>query len=261
MFEPSCAPVPLPARRRAPRNDPRLPPCPLCGAAALESAYRFAEDLSHDCDCLRDREEEYYRGLRRLWRGRVCLEQFLAGVPRRYRGFTLEGYVREPANAEALAAARVLGPGEFAYLYGPPGRGKTRLAVAAARRLAAAGHKALFLGEAEYLEAIYRAIRGQGEAPDYRTAEVVVLDDAGKIKPTDFAYQTLYALLEHFSSEGKTLLVTSNYPPLQLARRLAGGEAEAAAAIASRLTQGYVLEVGGRDHRAAAAQGPLPPGG
>lgn len=253
MFEPSCAPGPLPARRSAPQNDPRLPPCPLCGATALESAYRFAEDISHDCDCLRDREEEYYRGLRQLWRGRVCLEQFLAGVPRRYRGFTLEGYVREPASAEALAAAQGLRPGEFLYLYGLPGRGKTHLAVAAARRLATTGRRTLYLGEAEYLEAIYRAIRGQGEAPDYRPAEVVVLDDAGKIKPTDFAYQTLYALLEHFSSEGKTLIVTSNYPPLQFARRLAGGEAEAAAAIASRLTQGYVLEVGGRDLRAAAA--------
>ncbi|MCL6569249.1 MAG: ATP-binding protein, partial [Meiothermus silvanus] len=58
--------------------DPSLPPCPVCGAAALKSPYRFAEDLSHDCECLITQEAAYYRGLKDLWKGRVESERFLA---------------------------------------------------------------------------------------------------------------------------------------------------------------------------------------
>lgn len=234
-----------------PKPDPRLPACPVCGASALESAYRYAEDLLHDCDCHVHREAEYYRGLRRLWEGRLNVQRFIESLPRLYQGYTFEKYSREPGNAEALSIAQRIRWGEFLFLYGKPGRGKTHLVVAAARRLAEAGHKSLFLGEADYLEALYRSFRAGAEPPDYRGVDVLVLDDLGKIKPSEFAYQTLYSLVEHFSSQGKSLLISSNYSPVQAARRLAGGDADAAAAIASRLSKGYVLEVGGVDCRCA----------
>jgi DNA replication protein DnaC len=229
--------------------DPSLPPCPLCGAAALKSSYRFAEDLSHDCECLVTQEAAYYRGLRNLWKGRVESERFVAALPPRYRFCRLEGYLPTPASQEALNACRELRMGDFLYLHGRPGRGKTHLAVGAAYRLARQGHRALFLGEAAYLEALYRSFRGGGEPPDYSGAEVLVLDDLGKIKPSEFAYQTLYALLEHANAYCKTLIVTSNYEPGTAAWRISGSHDEAAEAILSRLAQGYVVEVGGEDRR------------
>lgn len=228
-----------------------LPPCPLCQAPARDGVYRSPFDLAHDCDCLATAPEAYTRALLRLWHERLCLERFLAGLPRRYREFTFEGYTPHRGVEQALAAAAGLGVSEWLYLWGPPGRGKTHLAVAAARRLASQGHRTLFLSEAAYLEALYHSFRGGGEPPDYREAEALVLDDLGKIKPTEFAYQTLYALFEHFYSEGKTLIVTSNYAPVQAAQRLAMGEPEAASALASRLGQGQVFALGGQDRRAA----------
>jgi len=229
--------------------DPSLPPCPLCGAAALKSAYRFAEDLSHDCECLLTQEAAYYRGLQNLWKGRVEGERFVAALPPRYRFCRLEGYLPTPASQEALNACRELRMGDFLYLHGRPGRGKTHLAVGAAYRLARQGYRALFLAEAAYLEALYRSFRGGGEPPDYSKAEVLVLDDLGKIRPSEFAYQTLYALLEHANAYCKTLIVTSNYEPGTAAWRICGSHDEAAEAILSRLAQGYVVEVGGEDRR------------
>lgn len=139
-----------------------------------------------------EREAAYYRALAR----RQHLERFLASLPDGYRGLSFDTFVRETGNAEALAAAQRLQKGEFLYLHGQPGRGKTHLAVAAARRLVEGGLAGLFLGEAAYFEALYQAFRGEGKAPEYSQAEVVVLDDLAKIRPSDFAYQTLYALLE-----------------------------------------------------------------
>lgn len=230
-------------------HDPSLPPCPVCGAAALKSPYRFAEDLSHDCECLITQEAAYYRGLKDLWKGRVESERFLAALPPRYGSYRLEGYLATPANQEALNACRELRMGDFLYLHGRPGRGKTHLAVGAAYRLARQGYRALFLGEAAYLEALYRSFRGGGEPPDYSWADVLVLDDLGKIKPSEFAYQSLYALIEHANAHRKTLIVTSNYEPGTAACRISGKSDEAAEAILSRLAQGYVVEVGGEDQR------------
>lgn len=230
-------------------HDPSLPPCPVCGAAALKSSYRFAEDLSHDCECLVSQEAAYYRGLKDLWRGRVESERFVAALPPRYRSCRLEGYLPTPANQEALNACRELRMGDFLYLHGRPGRGKTHLAVGAAYRLARQGYRALFVGEAEYMEKLYRSFRSGGEPPDYTWAEVLVLDDFGKIKPSDFAYQSLYALIEHANAHCKTLIVTSNYEPGTAACRVSGSNDEAAEALLSRLAQGYVVEVRGEDQR------------
>ena len=43
----------------------------------------------------------------------------------------------------------------------------------------------------------------QGEPPDYTQAEVIVLDDLGKVRPSEHSYQTLMTLIEHVISEGK----------------------------------------------------------
>ena len=103
---------------------------------------------------------------------------------------------------------------------------------------------------AEGVTSLYRAYRGKGEPPDYTQAEVIVLDDLGKVRPSEHSYQTLMTLIEHVISEGKTLIVTSNYSPFQAARRCALEEPQAAFPLAP----GKIIEVGGYDHRAARPQ-------
>lgn len=242
----------LKARAAPPLVDPALPPCPLCGAAAFASAYRHPLDLEHNCNCIVRQEAAYYRGLERLWRIRRCEERLAASLPARYRAYTLDAY-QHSGHAQAIQAALRLAPGQWLYLWGPPGRGKTHLAVGTARRLAAQGHSALFLSELGYFEELYRSFRNNTDPPKYDHVEVLVLDDFGKAKPSETTYQWLYALVEHFYSENKTLIITSNYPPDQAARRLAGGELEAASAMASRLAHSMVVGVGGEDRRKTSA--------
>lgn len=83
---------------------------------------------------------------------------------------------------------------------------------------------------------------------------MIVLDDLGKVRPSEHSYQTLMTLIEHVISEGKTLIVTSNYSPSQAARRCALEDPQAAFPLASRLALGKNIEVGGYDHRAARPQ-------
>lgn len=87
-----------------------------------------------------------------------------------------------------------------------------------------------------FFQELYEAFRNERPAPRYDSADVIVLDNFGKSKPSPFAYQTLYGLFEYANLHNKTLIVTSNYSPTQAARRMAYGDAMAAAAIASRLS-------------------------
>ena len=105
---------------------------------------------------------------------------------------------------------------------------------------------------AEGVTSLYRAYRGKGEPPDYTQAEVIVLDDLGKVRPSEHSYQTLMTLIEHVISEGKALIVTSNYSPSQAARRCALEDPQAAFPLASRLA------LAGENHRGGRVR---PPGG
>ncbi len=83
------------------------------------------------------------------------------------------------------------------------------------------------------------------------TAGVLILDDLGKVKTSEFVYETLYACLEARWSNGKTTVFTANHKPGIVADRLtpASLDTEAADAILSRMIAGRVIEVSGTDRR------------
>jgi DNA replication protein DnaC len=73
----------------------------------------------------------------------------------------------------------------------------------------------------------------------------------GKVKTSEFVYETLYACLEGRWSNGKTTILTANHKPGIVADRLTPPslDQDAANAILSRLVAGCVLEVRGSDRR------------
>jgi DNA replication protein DnaC len=101
-------------------------------------------------------------------------------------------------------------------LIGEPGTGKTHLAVAAMRALLDKGHECLFFDYQNLLDRIrsgYDAASGAADREAYRAAldaEVLLLDDLGAHRVTDWVEDTVTAIITHRCNQKKPLIATTN---------------------------------------------------
>lgn len=221
--------------------DPNL--AEYAGVPAWEgTAWRYADDAAGLLpDWARDVQAD---------RQALVLDKFLQALPARYRRYNLTGLHQHAGNQEAINQANALQLGENLYLHGLAGNGKTHLAVATARRFAETGRTARFYGVVDLFNQIRGSFNGQTERPNLLAPEVLVLDDLGKVKPTEFVFQEIYAALEARWANELTTIFTANHGPKQAAAALASqGDGESAAAIVSRLASGKVAHVVGKDLR------------
>lgn len=163
-----------------------------------------------------------------------------AGIPLGYRGCRFETFERLPGNGDALAAATRWSrefrhavqsggarPARGLLLHGPPGSGKTHLAVSIVYEIAHAGARCLFLNVPSWLQRL-RDLRAQGEAPEWsfpRGYDVVVIDDLGAEHSDSWSRERLYSLVNHRESNRLPTLVTSNCLPGELDQRLGSATA------------------------------------
>jgi DNA replication protein DnaC len=101
-------------------------------------------------------------------------------------------------------------------LIGKAGTGKTHLAVAAMRQLLDKGHECLFFDYQNLLNRIrssYDSAAGTADREAYRSAldtEVLVLDDLGTQRVTDWVEDTVTAIITHRCNQLKPLIATTN---------------------------------------------------
>lgn len=158
------------------------------------------------------------------------------------------------ARAAAMCAEVERGGGRGLWLFGPAGSGKTTLAALLLQRWRADGWDGDMVTEAGYLAAVKAEFDGaapRGSALDrYGGTALLVLDDLGTSKPTDWSVAEVFGLVDARWSHGLPTVVTGNHAPERLRERLAQGDQERAAAIVSRLAgMCRVVSLGGADHR------------
>lgn len=147
-------------------------------------------------------------------------------IPDRYIGKTLEDYACDAHNRNAVEYAKQASKLNCgAYFYGECGTGKTFLASIIAQEFLRNGESVLFVKVPSLLDDIKATFGGQGSElailDELRAATLVVLDDFGMEKPTQWAGATLCKVLDmrYDNPHGRTL-ITSNLSPKELAERL-----------------------------------------
>jgi DNA replication protein DnaC len=101
-------------------------------------------------------------------------------------------------------------------LIGDPGTGKTHLAVAALRKIVEKGFECLFCDYQTLLDRIrsgYDAGSNSADREAYRVAldsEVLLLDDLGAHRVTDWVEDTVTAIITHRCNHRKALIATTN---------------------------------------------------
>lgn len=195
-------------------------PCPLCDDSGLQVVERAdGTRVVRECLCRAQRRAE-----RQIVQARI---------PERYAHCTLEDYeTRFPSANRSLGAALVQArnfvrsypletDGKGFLLVGSIGVGKTHLAVGILRALLSErGARGIFVDYRDLLKQVQNSYNRNVEVTELEVlrpvfdAEVLVLDELGASKPTDWVWDTVAHILNTRYNDRRTTLITTNYANL-----------------------------------------------
>ncbi|MEM6792553.1 MAG: ATP-binding protein [Acidobacteriota bacterium] len=270
-------PLPQPALGAAGRPRPPADLCPRCNGTGWCIEPDGGAGRAVRCEC------------QKTQRRRDHLE--LAGIPSRYRRSRLRLF--NTANPDEAVAAQLLRARNVSQRYldsfldpetgfrrsgllyiGPPGVGKTHLAtsvlVALIERYGISGRFVDFSTLLHQIQSTFDTGREETKSSILAPvigAEVLVLDELGAQKPTEWVMDVLYLIMNTRYTEGRPTIFTTNYR-LEDPRARRGAKAtellshRISAALLSRLYEmAHPLELDGPDYRRTVKMHENPIGG
>ena len=186
--------------------------CPQCGGSGWKSS---EGNRVVRCDCrLKQRSESLLAAAR---------------IPKRYEHCELSNFEFDGPHAHLLKAR--MAACKFVEEYHPAhdntgllfigsiGVGKTHLAVGIIKELVTSkGIPCLFYDYRELLKQIQNSYNASVNATELEVlrpvfeAEVLVLDELGAVKPTEWVWDTVSLILNTRYNDNRTTIITTNYP-------------------------------------------------
>ncbi|MGA8736233.1 MAG: ATP-binding protein [Terriglobales bacterium] len=197
--------------------------CPICGGTGWKGAVSAGERRVTRCDCFLQTQAKHLLDA--------------SEIPARYVDCEFLNY--ETGANEGISSAKIkIAAWSSQYpidrsgllLIGPSGVGKTHLSVAALKQLAQKGVHCLFCDYRELLKKIQNSYNPSVQTteldllrPIFET-EVVLLDDLGAVKPSEWVWDTVSLILNARYNDKLTTIITSNFldGPSAAAERMDG---------------------------------------
>jgi DNA replication protein DnaC len=190
--------------------------CTICGGSGLRIMQEDGRQFVKDCVCRVQRRAERMLGR--------------AHIPKRYEHCSLESYDTDlPYSHKSQVLARLTAKkfiegypletsGRGLLITGSIGVGKTHLAVGILQALVAErGATGLFFDYRDLLKQVQNSYNSKVSATELEIlapvfdAEVLVLDELGASKPTDWVWDTVAHILNTRYNDRRTTIITTNY--------------------------------------------------
>ena len=191
--------------------------CQFCSDSGMRVIERpDGTRVAHACECQTQRRTDRLLATAR--------------IPERYRHCTLEDYETSFDGSNSSLTAALLNARNFVNGYpietggsgllftGSIGVGKTHLAVGVLRSLIVnRGAKGLFYDNRELLKLIQNSYNRNSDFTEMDLlqpvfdAEILVLDELGAVRPTDWVSDTVSLIMNTRYNDCKTTIVTTNY--------------------------------------------------
>jgi DNA replication protein DnaC len=189
--------------------------CSGCGGSGWKIIQRDGMSAAERCGCTQV--------------GRASWLEEQANIPLLYATASVDSFMLpqdNPATRSRLGTAMrevksyvreyPSGPKPGLLFVGSPGGGKTHLAVAALRGLLSRGFEGVFFDFQNLLDRIrsgYDKASGATDKEAYRAAletEIIVLDDLGAHRVTDWVEDTVTSIITHRCNNRKATIITTN---------------------------------------------------
>jgi len=199
--------------------------CVLCGSPLKAVQMPSGKWVHAKCPCVvADFEKRQKDLVKREKKERIERLFENSGLGERFKKCSLDNWYRRPGTDKAYEAAcrynenisNNVRDGKGLVIFGTYGNGKSHLAAAIANTTIRQGMTTVFERVPSLLAKIRATYGGDGDITEYQLlkaltdADLVVLDDAGAEKWTEWAESMLYTVIDERYSYQKALIITTN---------------------------------------------------